>query len=125
VEGDGAIIKLDDGTLWEVDDADVVTSSVWVAPADAVVCDGKIINTDENESVEAQPVDVRAAYTIQAAADDETFVIDGEVFKAQTYCFNVERGDRVKFLEGSPLGACASASFLDLRTSEVCEVWCE
>jgi hypothetical protein len=29
------------------------------------------------------------------------------------------------FLEGSALGACASARFLDLRTEEECAVWCD
>jgi hypothetical protein len=64
-------------------------------------------------------------YPIEAAVNDETFIINGEVFKAQTYCFNVNRGDRVKFIEGSAFGACASAKFLNMRTGDICSVWCE
>jgi len=49
---------------------------------------------------------------------------DGEKFEAQTYCFNMEEGDAVIFLEGSAFGACASAVILNLRTREKCAVWC-
>jgi hypothetical protein len=57
--------------------------------------------------------------------NDETFIINGEVFKAHTFCFKVNKGDRVKFVEGSAMGACANAKFLNMRTGDVCEVWCE
>ena len=68
---------------------------------------------------------VTGTYPIEASVNDETFVINSEVFKARTYCFNVEKGDRVKFVEGNALGACASAKFVNMRTGNVCEVWCE
>ncbi|MFQ5853067.1 MAG: hypothetical protein ACE5JU_21110 [Candidatus Binatia bacterium] len=64
-------------------------------------------------------------YEIEASANDEWFVINGEKYQAQTYCFGFEQGDRVKFLEGSPYGACASAKLLNLRTNQICDVWCE
>ena len=71
--------------------------------------------------------EARAAtsYEVKAAVNDETFIINGEVFKAKTWCFNVEEGDRVIFIEGSASGACSSAVFFDLRSEEKCEVWCE
>ena len=124
VEGDGKIIKLDDGSMWEVDDVDTVDTALWLATEDVVLCHGKIINTDDNESAEVAPIRGGAGYTIEASANDETFVINGEVFKARTYCFNFDKGDRIKFIEGSPSGACASAKLLNLRTGEMCEVWC-
>jgi hypothetical protein len=135
IEGDGKFVKLDDGSMWEVDDVDTVTTSIWLPASDAVVCRGKMINLDDNESVEVAPVrptgsaaknpGERPAYVVQAAANDETFVINDEVFKAKTYCFNFEKGDRVIFLSGSPNGACTSAQLLNLRTEKVCNVWCE
>ena len=64
-------------------------------------------------------------YEIEAAANDETFIINGEVFKARTYCFGWEKDDHVIFLEGSPSGACASATLYNRRTEDTCEVWCE
>ena len=124
VEGDGKVIKLDDGSLWEVDDVDTVDTGLWLATEDVVLCDGKIINTDEKESADVTPIRKGAGYTIEASANDETFVINGEIFKAQTYCFNFDKGDRVTFIEGSPSGACASAKLLNLRSGEMCEVWC-
>lgn len=137
VGGDGKIIKLEDGSMWEVDDADTVTTSIWLPTSEVVVCGTRMINADDSESAQVTPLNSGAVaseaiakqspqtYVVQAAANDETFVINGEVFKAKTYCFNFEKGDRVLFVEGSPLGACASAKLLNLRTEKVCEVWCE
>ena len=65
------------------------------------------------------------SYQIQASANDEWFIINGEKYQAQTYCFDFDKGDLVKFLEGSPLGACATAKILNLRNNRICEVWCE
>ena len=73
----------------------------------------------------AAPAPIAGTYPIEASVNDETFIINGEVFKAQTYCFNMNKGDRVKFVEGSALGACASAKFINMRTGAVCAVWCE
>jgi hypothetical protein len=56
VMGDGAIVKLEDGSLWQVDAADTVDSALWLPTTDIVVCDGKLINTEDNESVEAERV---------------------------------------------------------------------
>lgn len=64
-------------------------------------------------------------YLIETSHNDELFIINGEKFEAKTYCFNMEEDDDVMFLDGSPFGACASATLLNLRTREKCEVWCE
>lgn len=64
-------------------------------------------------------------YPIETSHNDELFIINGEKFEAKTYCFNMEEDDEVMFLEGSAFGACASATLLNLRTREKCEVWCE
>jgi hypothetical protein len=65
-----------------------------------------------------------SSHVVQASAKDKLFIISGEGYEAKTSCFDVSIGDRVKFVEGSPLGACDSATFLDLRTNRLCEVWC-
>lgn len=75
--------------------------------------------------VVASTVSAATEYEIEVSHDDELFIINGEKYEAKTYCFDMEEGDRVIFLEGSPYGACASASILNLRTKKVCEVWCE
>jgi hypothetical protein len=51
VMDDGHLIKLEDGSLWEVDEADTIDSTLWLPTSDVVVCAGKIINVDDNESV--------------------------------------------------------------------------
>lgn len=65
------------------------------------------------------------AYPIETSHNDELFIVNGEKFEAKTYCFNMEEGDDVVFLEGSPYGACGSATLLNLRTRNKCEVWCQ
>ena len=50
---DGHILKLEDGSLWEVDSFDIVTSALWLPISDVVVCDDKIINVDDGETVSA------------------------------------------------------------------------
>lgn len=66
-----------------------------------------------------------SSYTIDKAINDETFIINGEVFKAQTYCLGWDDGDEVVFIEGSEFGACASAKLFNKDRDEVCDVWCE
>ena len=62
-----------------------------------------------------------------ANVNDETFVIQTiwgkQLFKAKTYCFQVNRGDTVLFVDST--GVCVSNTFIDLNTDEKCEVWCE
>lgn len=70
-------------------------------------------------------VNAATEYEIEVSHNDELFIINGETFEAQTYCFNMEEGDKVIFIEGSEYGACASAEILNLRTKKVCKVWCE
>jgi len=56
VMSDGEILKLEDGSLWEVDAVDVIETSLWLPMSDVVVCSGKIINTDDNEAVAAERI---------------------------------------------------------------------
>jgi hypothetical protein len=56
VMSDGEIVKLEDGSLWRVDATDTVDSALWLPSTDIVVCDGKLINTEDNESVEARRI---------------------------------------------------------------------
>lgn len=139
VDGDGKIIKLEDGSLWKVSDLDTVTTMIWLPVSEVVVCGTKMINVDDDESVTVtrlapgpaprvpalEPTTATKGYAIQASANDETLVINGEIFKAKTYCFNFDKGDRVIFVSGSPSGACASARLLNVRTGRTCDVWCE
>ena len=64
-------------------------------------------------------------YFIETSHNDELFIINGEKFEAKTYCFGMEEGDPIKFLEGCALGVCVSAEILNLRSGNKCRVWCE
>lgn len=54
VSSDGGILRLGDGSIWEISVIDKITSMLWLPTSDVIVCDGKLINTDDNESVEAR-----------------------------------------------------------------------
>ena len=64
-------------------------------------------------------------FPIELAVNDEHFVINGELFEAQTYCLRWEVGDSVVFLDGSEYGACATAELYNIDKGEACSVWCE
>ena len=53
---DGQIIKLEDGSVWEVDDVDTVDSALWLPTTDVVACDDKLINTEDDETVSAKRI---------------------------------------------------------------------
>lgn len=79
----------------------------------------------ESRSHKAGSGGSRDSYEIDISHNDDFFIINGEKYQAKTYCFNMEEGDRVIFIEGSPFGACASATILNLRSRDKCELWCE
>jgi hypothetical protein len=54
VQADGKIVILEDGSVWEVDDVDMVDTALWLATEEIVVCDDKLINTDDDETVDAK-----------------------------------------------------------------------
>lgn len=62
--------------------------------------------------------------TIEKAINDRTFIIAGKVFEAQTFCVGTLDGDSVQFTESGP-GICFSAKFVNLRTGQMCDVWCK
>jgi len=53
---EGKYIKLEDGSLWEIDDVDTVDSSLWLETDEITVCPGKLIDTDDNTSAGAKRV---------------------------------------------------------------------
>lgn len=65
------------------------------------------------------------SYMIEIAHNDEVFIINGERYKAKTYCFGFEEGDEVIFLDGNAYGTCVAATIFNLRTKKNCELWCD
>ena len=53
VSADGRIVILEDDSVWEVDPADRVDSMLWLPTTEIVVCDDKLINTDDDETIDA------------------------------------------------------------------------
>lgn len=62
---------------------------------------------------------------IEVAHKERVFIINGDKYEAKTSCFDFERGDKVVFLEGRPLGVCVSTELLNVRNDRVCRIWCQ
>ena len=56
VSDNGDIVKLEDGSIWEVNAGDAIDSSLWLPMSDIVACDDKLINTDDKEKVSATKI---------------------------------------------------------------------
>jgi hypothetical protein len=52
ISANGDIIELDDGTEWEVSPRDQATVLSWSEGDDVLVCDDKIINKDDGETID-------------------------------------------------------------------------
>ena len=51
---DGRLIRLEDGSLWQVDPIDTVTSSLWLPVSNIITCGNRLINEDDDETVHAR-----------------------------------------------------------------------
>lgn len=56
MSNDGQIVKLEDGSIWQVDAVDAIDSMLWLPTTDIIACDGKLINTEDNETVSARRI---------------------------------------------------------------------
>lgn len=52
IYNDGAVIKMTDGSMYKVYDYDTATSGTWMPMTDVVITFDKIINVDDEESVD-------------------------------------------------------------------------
>jgi hypothetical protein len=50
VSSDGSIVKLSDGSIWEIDAGDMVDTMLWLPITDVLVCADRLINIDDNET---------------------------------------------------------------------------
>ena len=56
VSSDGQIVSLEDGSVWKIDIVDAIDSALWLPTTDIVVCDDKLINTEDSETVSARRI---------------------------------------------------------------------
>lgn len=52
IYADGKIIKMIDGSTYEIFDYDTITSDLWLPMSDVVITGDRIINIDDDESVD-------------------------------------------------------------------------
>jgi hypothetical protein len=53
VQAGGKIVILEDGSVWEIDGNDAADASLWLPTTEIAICDDKLINTDDDETVGA------------------------------------------------------------------------
>jgi hypothetical protein len=53
VTSDGEIVKLEDGSVWQIESGDEIDTALWLPTTDIVACDDMLINTEDNEKAEA------------------------------------------------------------------------
>ncbi|MBX5496674.1 MAG: hypothetical protein IRZ15_15170 [Bryobacteraceae bacterium] len=53
VTGSGKLVKLEDGSIWEVDGVDSINSMLWLPTEEILICGQTLINVDNGEKVRA------------------------------------------------------------------------
>lgn len=53
VSSSGEIVILEDGSVWKIGALDRIDTALWLPTTDIIACDDKLINTEDNEIVEA------------------------------------------------------------------------
>jgi hypothetical protein len=56
VLNDGAVVPLEDGTMWLVEPADRVDTALWLPTTSIVVCQGTLVNTDDGEKAQVREI---------------------------------------------------------------------
>jgi hypothetical protein len=56
VMSNGEFVKLEDGSVWEIDGVDQIDTMLWLPTTDIIACPDKLINTDDNETVGARRI---------------------------------------------------------------------
>ena len=56
VMADGEFVKLEDGSVWEIDVVDQIDTMLWLPATDIIACPDKLINTEDNETVGARRI---------------------------------------------------------------------
>jgi hypothetical protein len=56
VTGDGDIVVLEDGSVWQIQGGDQIDTALWLPTSSIVACPYKLINTDDGESADAMRI---------------------------------------------------------------------
>ena len=56
VSDGGAVVILEDGSTWLIDEFDRIDTALWLPITDITVCGGQLINTDDGEMARARRI---------------------------------------------------------------------
>jgi len=54
IRGDGHLVRLDDGSMWEVSSVDAPTADLWSAMDEIIVYEGRMYRIDDSEAVDVE-----------------------------------------------------------------------
>jgi hypothetical protein len=53
ISSGGEIVTLEDGSIWEISPIDRIDTMLWLVTEEITICDGRLINTDTGDAVDA------------------------------------------------------------------------
>lgn len=56
VSSGGEIVKLEDGSVWEISVIHRIETTLWLVTEEITICGGRLINTDTGDAVDATPI---------------------------------------------------------------------
>lgn len=56
VSDSGRIVVLEDGSVWEINPLDTISTMLWLPTTAIVACSDRLINTEDNEAVAARRI---------------------------------------------------------------------
>lgn len=56
VSSGGEIVKLEDGSIWEISAIDRIDTALWLTTEEITACGGRLINTDTSDAVDAKRI---------------------------------------------------------------------
>jgi hypothetical protein len=56
VAGEGKIVILEDGSVWEIGGGDEIDTALWLPITDITACSDKLINTEDGEVADARRI---------------------------------------------------------------------
>jgi hypothetical protein len=53
VSSGGEIVKLEDGSIWEISAIDHIDTMLWLVTEEVTICSGRLVNTDTGDAIDA------------------------------------------------------------------------
>ena len=76
VTGDGSVVVLEDGSVWNIEAADQPDVAAWTEATGIAVCDGFLVNEDDHETADADELRGPSRVLSRPVADPSRITIE-------------------------------------------------